>query len=126
MKIDSLDHLVLTVKSISETCSFYSSALGIDVVEFGEGRKALTFGSQKINLHEHKHEFEPKAALPTPGSADLCFITKTEIQKVIEHLTNLKIDICEGPVKRTGAVGTILSVYIRDPDQNLIEISNYL
>jgi len=124
--IESLDHLVLTVKSISETCSFYRSVLGMDVVEFGEGRKALTFGSQKINLHQHKQEFEPKAALPTPGSADLCFITKTEIQKVIEHLTNLKIDICEGPVKRTGAVGTILSVYIRDPDQNLIEISNYL
>jgi catechol 2,3-dioxygenase-like lactoylglutathione lyase family enzyme len=124
--IESLDHLVLTVKSISETCSFYRSVLGMDVVQFGEGRKALTFGSQKINLHQHKQEFEPKAALPTPGSADLCFITKTEIQKVIEHLTNLKIDICEGPVKRTGAVGTILSVYIRDPDQNLIEISNYL
>ena len=126
MKIDSLDHLVLTVKSISETCSFYTSVLGLDVVKFGEGRKALIFGSQKINLHEHKHEFEPKAALPTPGTADLCFITKTEIDKVIKHLNNLKIDICEGPVTRTGAVGTILSVYIRDPDQNLIEISNYL
>ena len=126
MKIESLDHLVLTVKSISETCSFYRSALGMDVVEFGEGRKALTFGSQKINLHEHGHEFEPKAQIPTPGSADLCLITKTEIEQVIKHLTHLKIDICEGPVKRTGAVGTILSVYIRDPDKNLIEISNYL
>ncbi|WP_040816865.1 VOC family protein [Aequoribacter fuscus] len=121
-----MDNLIRAVVLTLGKGHFYRSVLGMDVVEFGEGRKALTFGSQKINLHLHKQEFEPKAALPTPGSADLCFITKTEIQKVIEHLTNLKIDICEGPVKRTGAVGTILSVYIRDPDQNLIEISNYL
>lgn len=124
--IDSLDHLVLTVKSINKTCEFYTSVLGMRLVEFGKGRKALSFGNQKINLHEHRKEFEPKAQAPTPGSADLCFITKMPINLVIEHFNKFDVEVCEGPIQRTGATGAIISVYIRDPDQNLIEVSNYL
>ena len=98
----------------------------MEVVTFGEGRKALAFGTQKINLHESGKEFEPKAGHPTPGSADLCFITGTPLRDVIEHLHHYGVEIIEGPVKKTGAVGQILSVYFRDPDLNLIEVSNYL
>jgi catechol 2,3-dioxygenase-like lactoylglutathione lyase family enzyme len=123
--IDHLDHLVLTVADIDATVAFYSSALGMEVVTFGN-RKALRFGEQKINLHQAGKEFEPKAAHPTPGSGDLCFITKAPIEKVISHLKALHRAIEEGPVERTGAVGTIRSIYLRDPDFNLIEISNYL
>jgi catechol 2,3-dioxygenase-like lactoylglutathione lyase family enzyme len=124
MKLDRLDHLVLTVKNIAVTCEFYSKVLGMDVVTFGEDRKALLFGKQKINLHESGKELEPKAHDPTPGSADLCFITDTPLKDVMEHLQRSGIEIVEGPVKRTGAIGTILSVYFRDPDLNLIEVSN--
>ncbi|MCL7422773.1 MAG: VOC family protein [Methylobacter sp.] len=124
MKIDSLDHLVLTVKNIETTCAFYSKALGMEVITFGGGRKALSFGSQKINLHEHGSEFEPKAQRPTPGSADLCFITSVPLHDVISHLDSCAVTIMEGPVPRTGATGPILSVYFRDPDMNLIEVSN--
>jgi catechol 2,3-dioxygenase-like lactoylglutathione lyase family enzyme len=126
MKIDRLDHLVLTVKSIAATCEFYSNVLGMEIVTFGEGRNALAFGTQKINLHESGKEFEPKAQHPTSGSADLCFITTTPLADVIEHLHHYGVEIIEGPVKKTGAVGQILSVYFRDPDMNLIEVSNYL
>jgi catechol 2,3-dioxygenase-like lactoylglutathione lyase family enzyme len=126
MKIDRLDHLVLTVKNIAATCEFYSTVLSMDVVTFGEGRKALAFGTQKINLHESGKEFEPKAQHPTPGSADLCFITSAPLKEVIEHLHHYGVEIIEGPVKKTGAVGQILSAYFRDPDMNLIEVSNYL
>ncbi|MGV1837607.1 VOC family protein [Rhizobium rhizogenes] len=126
IRIDHLDHLVLTVASIEESCAFYARILGMDVETFGEGRKALTFGSQKINLHRAGHEFEPKAKRPTPGSADLCFISETPLSDVITHLTAEGIAIEEGPVRRTGATGPILSVYFRDPDDNLIEVSNYL
>jgi catechol 2,3-dioxygenase-like lactoylglutathione lyase family enzyme len=126
MKIDRLDHLVLTVKNVATTCEFYSNVLGMDVVTFGENRKALVFGRQKINLHESGREFEPKAHHPTPGSEDLCFITDTPLKEVIEHLHHYSVEIIEGPVKRTGSVGQILSVYFRDPDMNLIELSNYL
>jgi catechol 2,3-dioxygenase-like lactoylglutathione lyase family enzyme len=124
MKIDHLDHLVLTVKDIAATCEFYANVLGMEMVTFGEGRKALAFGTQKINLHESGKEFEPKAQHPTPGSADLCFITETPLKEVIEHLHLHHVEMIEGPVKRTGAVGQILSVYFRDPDMNLIEVSN--
>jgi catechol 2,3-dioxygenase-like lactoylglutathione lyase family enzyme len=124
MKIDSLDHLVLTVKNIETTCAFYAKALGMEVIIFGGGRKALSFGSQKINLHEHGNEFEPKAQQPTPGSADLCFITSVSLPDVVNHLDSYGITIIEGPVQRTGATGPILSVYFRDPDMNLIELSN--
>lgn len=125
MNIDRLDHLVLTVNHMDRTCDFYSRVLGMEVVTFGEGRKALHFGQQKINLHETGKEFEPKAKTPMPGSADLCFITEAPLSDVIEHLSNCGVPIEEGPVKRTGALSPITSVYIRDPDGNLIEIANY-
>ena len=125
MRVVSLDHLVLTVRSVDATCAFYASVLGMEVVAFGEGRKALAFGSQKINLHERGKEFEPKTAQPTPGSADLCFITDAPLAEVIEHLNSLGVPILEGPVARTGAVGPLRSVYFRDPDANLIEVSVY-
>ena len=124
MKIDSLDHLVLTVKDIKTTCAFYSSVLGMEIVNFGSGRTALSFGSQKINLHQQGNEFEPKAQQPTPGSADLCFITPVPLAEVVNHLSSCKVAVIEGPVQRTGAAGPILSVYFRDPDMNLIEVSN--
>lgn len=126
MKIDSLDHLVLTVRDIATSCDFYQRALGMDVVTFGQGRKALAFGTQKINLHQAGQEFEPKAARPTPGSADLCFLTSLPLAEVQAHLAREGVKVTEGPVQRTGAQGLILSVYFRDPDQNLIEVSNRL
>ena len=126
MKIDAVDHLVLTVKDIDATCAFYGNALGMQVVVFGGGRTALAFGSQKINLHQQGKEFEPKAHRPTPGSGDLCLITSVALPEVIAHLEACGVDLIDGPVKRTGAVGTLLSVYFRDPDLNLIEVSNYV
>ncbi|WP_127493295.1 VOC family protein [Acinetobacter calcoaceticus] len=126
MKISHLDHLVLTVADIENTCNFYQTVLGFEVITFKGDRKALKFGHQKINLHQLGKEFEPKALQPTPGSADLCFISETPISEVVTHLNQLNIQIEEGPVERTGAMHPILSVYIRDPDQNLIEISNIL
>jgi catechol 2,3-dioxygenase-like lactoylglutathione lyase family enzyme len=122
--IDRLDHLVLTVADIDATVEFYTSALNMEAVTFG-GRKALHFGGQKINLHQAGKEFEPKAAHPTPGSGDLCFITATPLESVISSLKAGSYAIEEGPVERTGAVGKLLSIYLRDPDRNLIEISNY-
>lgn len=126
MKISHLDHLVLTVVDIENTCNFYQTVLGFEVITFKGNRKALKFGHQKINLHQLGKEFEPKALQPTPGSPDLCFISDTSISEVVAHLNQLNIQIEEGPVERTGAMHPILSVYIRDPDQNLIEISNNL
>ena len=123
--IDHLDHLVLTVANIDATVAFYTSAVGMELVTF-DGRKALRFGEQKINLHQAGNEFEPKAAHPTPGSADLCFITKTSLEDVISHLISKGYVIELGPVERTGAVGKMHSIYLRDPDSNLIEISNYV
>jgi len=126
IKIERLDHLVLTVCSIKETCEFYSKVLGMDVETFGENRKALKFGTQKINLHQVGKEFEPKAAKPTSGSGDICLISATPIETVALHLSALAVEIEGGPVQRTGATGPIISLYFRDPDQNLIEVSNYL
>lgn len=124
MKIDSLDHLVLTVRDIDTTVSFYSKVLGMETITFGSGRKALSFGDQKINLHQYGREFEPKAQLPTPGSADLCFLTPVPLTNVVSHLVACEVTILKGPIQRTGATGPILSVYFRDPDMNLIEVSN--
>jgi catechol 2,3-dioxygenase-like lactoylglutathione lyase family enzyme len=125
MEIHHLDHLVLTVADIEKTVQFYTIILGFQVVTFGDNRKALTFGNQKINLHQKGHEFEPKAEHPTSGSADLCFISKTDIHEVLEELKLKNVEIIEGIVDRTGATGKIKSIYFRDPDMNLIEISNY-
>lgn len=125
MKITRLDHLVLTVASIEESCRFYEQVLGMEVIRFGEGRTALKFGKQKINLHETGKEFEPKAAAPTAGSGDLCFIAESSIREITAHLAELDVAIEEGPVKRTGALGKMESVYLRDPDGNLLELSSY-
>ena len=122
--IDRLDHLVLTVADIASTCAFYEKALGMTVETFDTGRVALRFGRQKINLHQAGHEFEPKARLGTAGSADLCFLTSTPLEDVEAHLARAGVAVELGPVSRTGAMGAILSVYVRDPDGNLIEISN--
>ncbi len=124
--ITHLDHLVLTVSSIDITCEFYTTVLGMAVVAFGDDRKALQFGSQKINLHQLGSELTPNATHAIPGSADLCFITTTPLPMVIDHLNHQDVTILEGPVQRTGAMGAIVSIYIHDPDQNLIEIANYL
>jgi len=126
MKIESLDHLVLTVADIDRTVAFYQQVLGFEVMTFKGSRKALAFGQQKINLHQRGKEFEPKANTPTPGSADLCFLSATPLEEIIAELAENDVAIEEGPVERTGAQGAILSVYIRDPDFNLIEISNLL
>lgn len=126
MKINNIDHLVLTVANIEKTIDFYTNILGFEVVTFGDNRKALTFGNQKINLHQKGKEFEPKAEYPTSGSGDLCFISETDIHEVLEELKQKNIEIIEGIVDRTGALGKIKSVYFRDPDLNLIEVSNYL
>jgi catechol 2,3-dioxygenase-like lactoylglutathione lyase family enzyme len=126
VRIDRLDHLVLTVADIDATVDFYTRVLGMDAVTFGAGRTALAFGRSKINLHRAGHEFEPKAHRPTPGSADLCLIAEGPLEQVIEDLAAHGVPIEEGPVERTGATGPIRSVYFRDPDQNLIEVSSYL
>ncbi|ELC0660745.1 VOC family protein [Vibrio fluvialis] len=125
MQISHLDHWVLTVADIDATVAFYSEILGMTPVTFGEGRRALSFGNQRINLHLLGAEFEPKARTVQAGSADLCFITHTPLDMVIVTLHEHGIEIEEGPVTRTGAVGPIRSVYVRDPDGNLIELSNY-
>ena len=126
MNISHLDHLVLTVADMEATCRFYSQILGMQVEEFGAGRQALRFGNQKINLHQAGHEIDPKAFRPTPGSGDLCFITDTPVEQVHATLLRHQVAIVKGPVERTGATGKIQSVYFRDPDQNLLEVSNYL
>ena len=126
MKTLSLDHIVLTVRDIDASVQFYTKVMGMELTVFGNNRKALSFGSQKINLHQFTKEFEPKAEIPTPGSADLCFLTSTPVNEVISELQRMDVEILEGPVQRTGATGPILSVYFRDPDRNLIEVSNMI
>ena len=125
MHIDRIDHLVLTVEDVERTVAFYVDVLGMTEVTFGSGRKALTFGSSKINLHQRGREFEPKAANPTPGSADLCLIVDDPLDVVAADLAASGVVIEEGPIERTGAQGPITSIYVRDPDRNLIELSNY-
>ena len=127
IEIERIDHLVLTVCDIDATCDFYSRILGMQIVTFGNDRKALQFGNQKINLHQVGKEFEPKALNATPGSADICLVTATPLYQVIDLLIALSVELLEpNTVRRTGAIGMIESIYIRDPDGNLIEISNYV
>jgi catechol 2,3-dioxygenase-like lactoylglutathione lyase family enzyme len=123
-RIDAIDHLVLTVADIAASCDFYQRVLGAAPFIFGQGRHALQFGQQKINLHQAGNEFEPKAVRPTPGSADLCFLSSAPIPAWLAHLSACGIEVIEGPVARTGAQGPIQSIYLRDPDGNLIEIAN--
>ena len=125
MQTARLDHLVLTVRNVTQTIAFYETVLGMRPRQFGDGRWALHFGRNKINLHQYQQEFEPKAAQPTPGSADLCFITSTPLAEVMAHLREQDVALVESIVPRTGASGPITSIYIRDPDGNLIELSNY-
>ena len=123
--IDRIDHIVLTVHDIERTISFYSRVLGMEPVTFAGGRRGLAFGRQKLNLHQAGREFEPKALAPGPGAIDLCFIASTALDEVIETLKEHGVAIIEGPVDKTGALGPMKSVYFRDPDGNLIEVSNY-
>ena len=125
MEVLGMDHLVLTVASIGRTVAFYRDVLGLRAETFGDGRWALHFGDQKFNLHEAGHEFEPKAARPTPGSIDICLVVATPIDSVVAALRAKDVPLVEGPVDRTGARGKIRSVYLRDPDDNLVELANY-
>jgi catechol 2,3-dioxygenase-like lactoylglutathione lyase family enzyme len=124
MMIDRIDHFVLTVADIEATCDFYRAVLGMEVLTFGDGRTALGFGDQKINLHRKGHEFEPKAARPTPGSGDFCLTTGVPLEEIVARLEQHRVAIELGPVARTGARATLRSIYFRDPDGNLVEVSN--
>ncbi|MDR0770866.1 MAG: VOC family protein [Burkholderiales bacterium] len=124
MKMNRLDHFVLTVRDIGASIAFYE-ALGMTAVTFGNDRKALTFGCQKINLHEASAPITPHAKTPTPGSADFCLIAEGPVDAIIAHLKQAGIAVEEGPVARTGALEPITSVYCRDPDDNLVEIACY-
>lgn len=124
MNVDRIDHLVRTVHNIARTCDFYAEVLGIDVITFEDNRKALQFGKQKINLHEFGQEFEPKALIPTPGSVDICLIISIPLEEAIAHLNSCNVSILSEPVTRKAA-GNIQSIYFRDPEGNLIELSNY-
>lgn len=126
MLVERLDHLVLTVRDVETTIAFYETVLGMRAVRFGNGRMALEFGSSKINLHPAEAPLEPHAARPTPGSADLCFIVSTPLAEAIAHLELLGVAVLAGPAPRTGALGAIESLYFRDPDGNLVEVSNYV
>jgi catechol 2,3-dioxygenase-like lactoylglutathione lyase family enzyme len=125
LAIDRIDHVVLTAHDVNRTLEFYSRVLGMEPVTFALGRRGLAFGRQKINLHQSGREYEPKALTPTPGSLDLCFITETPLEEVLAHLEAEGVAIAQGPVEKTGALGSMMSVYFRDPDGNLIEVSNY-
>jgi len=125
LAIDALDHIVLTVRDVEATLAFYARVLGMQEVTFGGGRKALAFGLQKINLHHAGSEYVPHARHPVPGSADVCFITSTPLAEAMQHVRACGVAIEEGPVPKTGARGPISSFYFRDPDGNLVEVSNY-
>lgn len=125
MKIETIDHVVFTVRDINATCEFYSKVLGMEVVTFGGGRKALAFGSQKINLQQLGRESTLIAEKPTPGSADICFVTSVPVSEIISHLNSCGVRLVGGPMERNGARGMMMSVYFRDPDLNLVEVSNY-
>lgn len=122
--VDALDHLVLTVQSIPRSIAFYERVLGMEAKEFKPGRYALRFGRQKINLHEVGHVVDPNVKHATPGSADVCFLTRMPLAEVIAHLQREQVAIVQGPVRATGAQATLQSLYFYDPDENLIEVAN--
>jgi catechol 2,3-dioxygenase-like lactoylglutathione lyase family enzyme len=124
MRVQRIDHVVLTVADVERTIAFYERVLGMSAVSFGEGRRALAFGDQKLNLHQAGREFEPKALRPTPGAIDLCFTTDVSLEEVAAHLRAESVAIEHGPVDKVGARGALRSLYFRDPDGNLIEVSN--
>lgn len=124
MKVDRIDHVVLTVRDIERTVEFYVKALGMRAVTFGDGRRALAFGDQKLNLHAAGREFEPKAAAPAPGAVDICFTTTAPLSDVAAHLAGCGVALVLGPVDKTGARAALRSLYFRDPDGNLIEVAN--
>ncbi|OYW39113.1 MAG: VOC family virulence protein [Hydrogenophilales bacterium 12-61-10] len=126
MQLDAIDHVVLTVRDIPASVAFYTRVLGMREEVFGAGRRALVFGRCKLNLHQAGREFEPKAAQPVPGAVDLCLIARTPLADIAEQLAAQGVAIEQGPVERTGAQGPLLSMYVRDPDGNLIELSNPL
>jgi len=126
MELEAIDHVVLTVRDIPASVAFYTRVLGMREVVFGEGRHALVFGRCKLNLHQAGREFEPKAVHPTPGAVDLCLLARTQLAEIVRHLAAHDVAIEEGPIERTGAQGPLLSVYVRDPDGNLIELSHPL
>ena len=123
MEIDRIDHFVLTVRKMEKTCLFYQKVLGMRVLTFGKGQKALKFGNQKINLHEFGNELTPRAVHPFPGSGDFCLLSADPIEDIIDHVRSCNVQILEGPVERAGANGPITSIYFRDPDLNLIEVA---
>lgn len=125
MKVDRSDRFVLTINSIEVSCEFYTRVLGMEAVRLGENRQALQFGPYKINLHQFGNKYEPKALNPLEGSADICFVTEMPMRLLLEPLHACNVEIVEGPMLRTGAIGTLESIYVRDPDGNLLEISNY-
>src|SRR5438105_285299 len=125
LRIDRIDHIVITAFDLERTIDFYTRVLGMQAITFAGGRRALAFGRQKINLHQAGREFEPKALRPTPGSVDLCFITEDSLGEVTAHVKACGVKIAEGPVEKTGALGPMQSIYFRDPDGNLIEVSRY-
>jgi catechol 2,3-dioxygenase-like lactoylglutathione lyase family enzyme len=124
MRVHRIDHVVLTVADVDRTLAFYERVLGMTPVSFGEGRRALAFGDQKLNLHQAGREFEPKALRPTPGAIDLCLTTDVPLDQVAAHLRSESVVIEHGPVDKIGARSTLRSLYFRDPDGNLIEVSN--
>ena len=125
MKIDRIDHVVITAFDVDRTIDFYTRVMGMEAITFAGGRRGLAFGRQKINLHQAGREFEPKALKPMPGSLDLCFITETPLEDVVARLKENGVVVADGPVQKTGALGPMMSVYFRDPDGNLIVVSNY-
>ena len=125
ISVEQIDHFVITVSNTDRTITFYERVLGMSAISFGDNRKALRFGTQKINIHQVAQEVQPNALNAATGTADLCFISKLSIKEIQNHLQSEQIDIEYGPIEQSGAVGIMDSVYFRDPDGNLIEVGVY-
>lgn len=126
MRLEGLDHIVLTVADVERTCHFYGELLGLEILRYAHGRRAVLFGGQKISLHQHGREFEPHSREPTPGAVELCFIATEPVTQVADELERKGVDILLPPHPRTGARGALQSLFLYDPDGNLVEISNYV